>query len=382
MSHALLSPSAASRWLKCTPAPRLEALFPDKTSPYAEEGTLAHELCEVLLRQAYDGVDLSDRVAAIRANPLYSGEMQETAEDYAAFVMERLAAARHTTPDAQLFIEQRINLTAYVPDGFGTVDALIIADDLVEVIDFKYGKGVAVSAERNPQMMIYALGAVSLHDALFNIRRVRLTIIQPRIHNSNSWELVANELREWGRAVLLPLARQAFEGEGKQVTGDHCRFCRAKGVCRALADEADAMVDEADATAGGKLLTAAELAERLPHFDRVESYIEAAKEAALALALDGETLPGFKVVEGRSVRKITDENELANRALCAGFDEAMLYKPRSLETLTNLEKLIGKKQFAAIAEGLIDKPQGKPTLVPEDDKRPAMVIHLDDFISD
>lgn len=364
--------------MACPAAPHLEKRFPDSGSIYAEEGTLAHSLCEAKLRYQL-GEEVTDELTQIRADTLYTKEMEDATDDYVDIVWTRFTGAKKQCPDAQLLLETKLDLSAYIPEGFGTADALIIADDTMEVVDFKYGKGVAVDAEENPQMMIYALGALEAFDTLYNIATVRVTIVQPRIHHTNSWTTTEAVLREWGGKHLRPAARTAYEDKGTPTPGDHCRFCRAKSACRTLSDEA---IEQARAT-DSRLLSLEELAERLPTFDRAESHFSAAREYALSMALSGHRVPGYKVVEGRSVRRLTDETELANRAIEAGYNEAVLYKPRQLETLSALEKIIGKKQFATLADGLLEKPQGKPTLVPESDKRPVFDPNpTDDFTAD
>ena len=377
-AHALLSPSSAARWLNCPAAPRLEEGVPDKGSPYAAEGTLAHAYCawklkELLGRSAYDEMQEIARLDA----EYHTGEMDEHTDAYAAAVMERYNAALSRTPDAQLLVETRLDFSRYVPEAFGTADALIIADGLMEVIDFKYGKGVRVEAERNPQMMIYALGAWERFNLEYRIERVRMTIVQPRLDNVSEYELSAAELLAWARDVLTPRARAAWSGDGAARAGTWCRFCKVRSTCRALAD---ASTGAATAHPDPRLLNADELArDVLPQLDTVRTWLQSVEAYALEQALGGTHLPGWKLVEGRSVRRVTDPDAVA-AALCrAGYKTPEIYKPQELRGITELEKLAGRRQFATLCGEYIDKPAGKPTLVPESDRRPALDTAAEDF---
>ena len=379
MSHALLSPSAASRWLTCTPSARLEERFPDKETTYAEEGSLAHELGELALRRLNGEINqeaLDGRMERLAAHPMYSEEMYGYAGDYAAFVWEKFSAARAASAFAVLRVEEKIDLTAYVPEGFGTGDAVIIADGTLEIVDLKYGKGVPVRAEWNKQMMLYALGALDMFGYLYAIDRVRMTIYQPRLGNVSEFELPVADLLNWGVDELRPRAAMAFRGEGELRAGDHCRFCRAKAECRALA-EYNLSLDryafqEAD------LLKEDEVADILRRAEGFKTWIAAVEEHALRKALEGTRYPGFKIVEGRSVRRYADEGKVAEALVRGGFSEEQLYE-RKLKTITQLEKLCTKKAFTALVGGLIIKPEGKPTLVPVEDKRPEFNSAADDF---
>lgn len=375
MAHAVLSPSAASRWLACTPSARLELQFPDKAGDYAKEGTLAHEFGELFLRQKL-GSDVAGLLAKARENEFYTPDMETHAEEYAALVWEKYEIARKTTPDAILLVEEHIDLTAYVPEGFGTGDAVIIADDLLEIIDLKYGKGVAVSAKRNKQMMLYALGALLKYSIMYGVNRVRMTIYQPRIGNVSEWEITAPDLLEWAETELKQRAKMAFEGIGEQVPGDHCRFCRAKAVCKALAEQNLSVAKEEFMQVG--LLTPEQVAEILPKLDGLVNWANAVEEYALDQALQGVKFPGFKVVEGRSIRKYADDKKVAERLEANGYGD-IIYKPKELKTITTLEKALTKKGFEALVGDLIVKPAGKPTLVPESDKRPEWSSAEEDF---
>lgn len=302
--------------------------------------------------------------------------MDEYTDTYKVIVLEKLNAALERTPDAQLLVETRLDFSEYVPEAFGTADAIIIADGCMEVIDFKYGKGVRVSAENNPQMMIYALGAFARFSFEYHIDRVRMTIVQPRIDNLSEWELSIKELTNWTETVLIPAAEKAYKGDGPQNPGCWCQFCKVKSSCRALANQCTTLAkDYAD-----KILTPEELAnDVLPRLATVKTWLAGVEEYALQQALSGVEIPGWKIVEGRSVRKITNISGAASALSNAGYTTADIYKPQELRTITELEKLAGKKQFAAICGDYIVKPQGKPTLAPASDKRPAINPIADDF---
>lgn len=374
-AHALLSPSSAHRWINCTAAPRLEANVEDTGSSFAEEGTLAHAYCAKKLKTFLGlAVEVEEKEIAEYYETYHTGEMDEYTDTYAAIVLEKFNAARAKTPDAQLLIETRLDFGQYIPDAFGTADAIIIADGTMEVIDFKYGKGVKVSALENPQMMIYGLGAYDRFTLEYNIRRVRMTIVQPRIDNLSEYEVSTEELLQWATSVLSPQAKKAYKGEGPQKPGAWCQFCKVKSNCRALATLCTGAVKDP------KLLTPEELAaDVLPILPVVKTWLSTVEDYALQQALNGVKLPGWKIVEGRSVRKIVNQEAAAAALNGAGYAPAEIYKPTELRTITDLEKLIGKKQFAALVGAYIEKPAGKPTLAPESDKRQAIDPVADDF---
>lgn len=377
-AHALLSPSAAHRWLHCTAAPRLEVNVEDKGSSFALEGTLAHAYCALKLKE-FLHLPTDGEVDEIKQlnDQYHSGEMDEYTDTYKTIVLEKYTATRATTKDACLLIETRLDFSNYVPDSFGTADAIIIADGTMEVIDFKYGKGAKVSAYNNPQMLIYALGAYERFNFEYNIERVRMTIIQPRIDNLSEYEIPVTELVTWTASELMPKAKQAYEGNGPQVPGDWCQFCKVKCSCRALKQRC---TDTVNNYPDAKLITAEELAtEVLPILATVKTWLSGVEDYALQQALSGVQLPGWKIVEGRSNRKITDPEAAAAALNGAGYESTLIYKPQELRTITDLEKLAGKKQFAAICGEYIDKPQGKPTLAPDSDKRQAIDPVADDF---
>lgn len=376
--HALLSPSAAHRWLHCTAAPRLEEGIEDKGSDFAAEGTLAHAYCARKLK-AHMGeptADEDEEIAALNAR-YHTGEMDEHTDTYAQIVLGKLNAARLKTADAQLLIETRLDFSGYVPEAFGTADAIIIADDTMEVIDFKYGKGVAVSAKENPQMSIYALGAYERFSFEYDITRVRMTIVQPRLDSLSEYEVAADDLLAWAESELKPKAREAFAGKGEQVPGEWCRFCKVKHMCRALTDKCrSAAINHPDP----RLISTEELAHAiLPLLPTVKTWLTGVEEYALQQALAGVELPGWKIVEGRSIRKIVDTEGAASALITAGLTPTDIYKPQELRTITDFERLMGKKQFASVCGPFIDKPQGKPTLAPESDKRAAINPAVEDF---
>jgi Protein of unknown function (DUF2800). len=377
--HAILSPSGASRWLACTPSARLEAEFPDSTSDAAKEGTLAHAIGEFYLKSK-NGVDLDAFDApfeSLKANLFYSSELDVYAQDYANFVIEQFNAAKAHTPDAELRIEEQLDLTKYVPEGFGTGDAVIIADDVLHIIDLKYGKGVPVSCDNNKQMMLYALGALEAFGFLYGVSTVRMTIYQPRLDNISAFEMPVEELESWGKEELMPKAKLAFDGEGEFVAGDHCRFCRAKAQCRALAEK-NLELAKYDFKQS-PLLTDAEIADILTRSDQFTKWISAIQDYALTEAVEnGKDWPGWKLVEGRSVRVYSDQDAIADTLREAGYEDAIIYEKKLLG-ITAMEKAIGKKNLVALCDSLIVKPQGKPTLAPVADKRPEWNSAAKDF---
>lgn len=375
--HALLSPSAAHRWMNCTAAPLLEKDVEDKGSTFAEEGTLAHAYCAKKLKE-FLGLSVDEEKAEIAQldEQYHSGEMDEYTDTYKTIVLEKFNAARAKTKDAQLLVEVKLDFSHYVPDAFGTSDAIIIADGVMEVIDFKYGKGVKVSAVENPQMMIYALGAWDLFNFEYDIRKVRMTIVQPRIDNLSEFELDAADLINWAVDELQPKANEAYAG-GKQKPGNWCQFCKVKANCKALSS----MCIEAQQANPDPRKISKEVMEStiLPLLSTFKTWLTGVEEYSLEQALNGVQYQGFKIVEGRSIRKITNPTAVMELLCKEGFAKESYIKPTELRSITDLEKLIGKKRFGAICAEYINKPQGKPTLVPESDKRPAFNQAADDF---
>lgn len=362
--HALLGASSSARWLVCTPSARLEAMFPDEQSPYAAEGTVAHDLAEAILRHKLEGKKapkLDD----------YSAEMIEAVNRYVDICEEKVNEARARSSDAEAMIEARLDFSRWVPEGFGTGDMVIVADGILEVIDLKYGKGVPVSAVDNTQMRLYALGAYDVNEFLYDIKTVRMTIVQPRLDSVSTDEMALEELLDWGEDIK-PIAQRAWEGIGECTPCDYCNFCKARHTCRALADTClDTFYKN-----GGKLnqlLTDHEVSDILAMKDLITKWIKGVYDFAYEKALSGEKQwPGYKLVEGTSRRTITDPDAAAKTLLDNGYKEEDIFKPRELEGITNLQKVLGKKVVAEYLEAYIDKPEGKPTLVPESDKRPAI----------
>lgn len=376
--HAILSPSAAHRWLHCTAAPLLEKDMPESTSTFAEEGTLAHAYCARKLKEILNQ-DTSDEEREIaKLNEEYhTGEMDEYTDTYKSIVMEKLGAAKKRTRDAILMVEVRLDFSTWIPDGFGTSDAVIISDGTMEVIDFKYGKGVKVSAERNPQMMIYALGAWERFSFEYDIENVRMTIVQPRIDNLSEYDMPVSGLLQWAENTLKPKAVEAMDGSGRQELGEWCRFCKVKARCQSLAT---ACVETVKNHATKELVSKEEMESViLPMLPIIKTWLGGIEEYSLNRALEGVAYKGYKVVEGRSNRKITRPEEVMRKLSEGGYTEDAYMKPRELKPLTDLERLVGKKHFAEMCGGFIYKPQGKPALVPESDKRPAYNAAAEDF---
>lgn len=359
--HAKLSASSSARWLACPPSVKLSAGFPDKESTYALEGTDAHELCEYLLRKA-----LGEAPADPRENlTFYNAEMQSAAEGYMAFVMEHVAEARRKCKDAKVMVEQRLDYSDFVPEGFGTGDCVILADGKLFIIDFKYGLGVLVSADHNSQMMCYALGALQMFGALYDITSVSLNIYQPRRQNISTFEISKDDLLAWGQKVLKPTAELAMKGEGEFKAGPHCRFCKAKAVCRKRA-EYNLEMARYDFKMPD-VLGDDEIAAVLQRADELAAWAEEIKRYALKKAIGGTAYAGFKVVEGRSVRKYTSEADVVKAVIAEGLNP---YEKKVLG-ITAMTALLGKKRFKEILGNLIYKPPGKPVLVPESDPRPV-----------
>lgn len=369
--HALLSPSSAERWLACTPSARLGEKFPDTTGEAAQEGTVAHALGEALIRFEADIISekhFNKEIAKIEKSKFYNADMQELMEEYRDYVMEAYQVAALRTPDAELIIEDRLDLTQWVEGGFGTADAQIIADGTLNIIDLKYGRGVRVEAEGNKQMMLYALGAVDKASIFYDIKEVTMTIYQPRLHNISTYLLSVDELYKFAEEELKPKAAQAYEGKGDFAVGDHCRFCKAKPRCRAYADEQKKIAQYDFKNA--EELSDDEIAEILEKADSVASWLKDVQAYALTEAVNnGVKFKGFKVVQGQSRRRYVNEDDVADRLIESGYPEAILYEKKLLG-ITAMEKAITKRKFTELLSDLVEKPEGKPTLVVESDKRP------------
>ena len=370
--HAVLSASASERWLHCPPSARLCESYEDKGSDYAAEGTDAHELCEYKLRKAL-GMEAQDPTENLT---WFNEEMADCANGYAAYVLEQVEAAKQTCADPVVLIEQRVDFSRWVESGYGTADCIIIADGTLQIIDYKHGLGVLVSAEENPQMQCYALGALELFDDIYDIDSVRMTIYQPRRDNVSTYEISKDELYRWADEVLKPTADLAFVGDGNFLCGEWCGFCKAKHDCRARAD-ANMELARYDFKLP-PLLTDEEVEEIISRVDDLVAWAADIKDYALQQAISGKEWNGWKLVEGRSNRKYTNETAVAGAVTDAGFDP---YE-RKVLGVTAMQKLLGKSRFEELLAAYIEKPQGKPTLVPESDKRPAMNTAKNDFMEE
>lgn len=369
-AHALLSPSAAHRWIHCTPSVRLEEGVRDEGSDFAAEGTLAHAIASrKILETLGRPHDEQDREIEELRERYYSEEMEGYTDTYRSIVLEKFNDAKTRSKDARLLVEVRLDFGAFLPDAFGTADAVIIADDLMEVIDFKYGKGVKVDADHNPQMMIYALGALDEFLLDYDIKRVRMTIVQPRIDNLSECGMMVGELTAWRAVTLKPAAEKAFAGVGDQVPGEWCQFCKVRATCSAIAEKARQICNEDFREA--RLISDEDIPELLPLVPVLKGWLEDFASHALQRALDGATIKGYKLVEGRSVRQVTDQDALLGALLVKGYQRDDLLKKPELKAIGELEKLVGKKAFAEIGKPWLVKPQGKPTLAEESDKRPV-----------
>ena len=363
--HALLSASSCNRWIHCPPSVRLSENFENKSSNYAKQGTDAHTLCEYKLHKLL-GDKVEDPTPSLE---FYDEEMEQCATNYATFVMEEVSKARQTTADPIVIVEQKLDFSRFVPDGFGTGDCLVIADGTLSIIDMKYGLGILVDAYQNPQMMCYALGALELFDGIYDIREVKMTIFQPRRENVSTNTLQKEELLQWAENVLAPAAQLAFKGEGEYQCGKWCGFCPAKNSCRARADQnlelakyefkkPDSLEDD-------------EIEEILEKVDDLVSWSNDIKEYALKLALEGKQWVNYKLVEGRSTRKYSNDNDVAAAVIKAGYDPY----DKKLLGVTAMSKALGKAKFDELLSDYIIKPPGKLTLVTNSDKRQEVNIN-------
>ena len=386
--HAILSPSAAHRWLHCTPAPRVEAEFPETTSEYAEEGRLAHSVCELAAKKKFTVMNnrtYNSRLKKLKADPKWDDEMLSTAATYVEHLTEHAMRFEHAPYVA---LEVQVDITDYAPEAFGTCDCVMIGGDELIITDYKHGKGVPVSAQDNPQMLLYALGALKLYRPIYGdmIRRVSTYIDQPRLGSYDGASMTVEELIAWGESIK-PKAAAAFMGTGEFAPGEWCRFCRAKAKCRARANQNTALEDfkdciplgrsipmqaEYDATGfkPSNCLTDEEIGTLLVRAEGLVAWYNDLKEYTLAACLNGKTIPGWKAVEGRSTRAWTDQDAALEALMAGGVEEAIIYD-RVPKTLAQLEKVIGKQRFGELVGGMITKSPGKPALAAESDKRPA-----------
>lgn len=370
--HAVLSASSSERWLNCPPSARLCEAYEDKGSDYAAEGTDAHTLCEYRLKQAL-GIPAEDPIENLS---WYNEEMEECAAGYAAYVVELLETAKLTCSDPVVMIEQRVDFSRWVQDGFGTADCILIADGVLNIVDYKHGKGVEVNAEGNTQLSLYSLGALEIFDGIYDIDRVCVHIFQPRKSNVVSFMMDKADLYQWADTELTEKAQLAYEGQGSFSCGEWCRFCKAKAECRerAIYNLRLAQYDFLNPA----LLHDEEIADILSRVDALTSWASDVKEYALQQAISGKEWTGWKLVEGRSNRKYTNENAVIAVVTQAGFDPF----EKKVLGITAMQKALGKTRFEELLAPYIEKPQGKPTLVPESDKRPAMNTAKNDFMEE
>ncbi|MCL6453583.1 MAG: DUF2800 domain-containing protein [Alicyclobacillus sp.] len=370
-SHALLSASSAARWLACPPSARLCEQFPDTSSEYAAEGTLAHEIAELKLRKALiepmGPRKFGKALKELQSNPLYQPEMDKHTDTYLDYV---LGIVHGYSSPPYVAVEKRLDYSTYAPEGYGTGDCIIIGGDTLHIVDLKYGKGVPVDAKGNTQMRLYALGAVTEYGFLYPIRQVHMVIVQPRLDSISEDTVPLDELLAWGESIK-PIAEQAYKGEGDYNPGDHCRFCRAKAVCRARADAQTAL----EAFGGMKppLISDAEVGQLLERGRNLAQWLKDLEEYALSRCLDGAEIPAWKAVEGRGSRQYVDQDAAFQALISAGIEEAVLYERKPL-SVAQIEKVLGKAKYRELLEetGLVEVQPGKPTLVPASDKRDAI----------
>lgn len=370
-THALVTASGAYRWMNCPPSARLETQFPDSTSEAAKEGTEAHALAEKKLNSWLK----TGRRTAFKCP---DGTMSECTDGYRDYIIQIVNDLKAAGQNPNLQVEVKLDLSEWIPEGFGTSDAVILSKDTLHIIDFKYGKNVKVDAPGNPQMRLYALGALDLYGEIFEFTNVVTHIYQPRVEGGHiSMEKISREdLVAWGASVK-PLAQQAFDGAGTMRAGDWCMFCRCKAVCKARASQMFKVLEHAGTPA--PLMTLNEVAAYLPKLDDAIKWAQSLQTYALDKALAGETVPGYKLVEGRSVRKISDPDALAEKLTADGVEEQKIWKPKEMQSLTHLEKAVGKKKFGELYGGFLIKPKGKPTLVPESDPRKPYQVSAEEM---
>lgn len=371
VKHAVLSASS-ERWLNCPPSARLCEAYEDKGSDYAAEGTDAHALCEFRLKQVL-GIPADDPIENLT---WYNEEMEDCAAGYATYVSELLETAKQACADPVILIEQRVDFSRWVQDGFGTADCIVIADDILNICDYKNGKGCLVLAERNPQMMLYALGALEIFDGIYDINSIRMTIYQPRKSNISVYEMEKSDLLEWANTELTEKAQLAYAGQGEFHCGEWCRFCKAKAECRERA-EANLALARYDFEPPA-LLSDTEIADILDKVDALTAWASDVKEYALQQAVNGTVFPGWKLVEGRSNRRYTSEAAVATAVEGAGFDP---YEKKILG-VTAMQKLLGRSRFEELLTPYIEKPQGRPTLVRSSDKRSEWNTAKNDFMEE
>lgn len=369
IKHALLGASSAHRWLACPPSARLCGTQDDTTSVYAQEGSLAHELAELKVRKHFTVMTKTAYTKAlnkIKKDELYTAEMDHVTDDYLDYIKD-CAMRFESTPFVAC--EVKVNYSGYAPEGFGTADLVMIGGTTMRVVDFKYGTGVPVAVEENPQMMLYAIGALAQYALLYRIDKVILSIAQLRLGEPNEWETTPEALYQWAAEYVKPRAELAFAGDGELCAGEHCRFCRLKAQCRARA-EANLQIEQYQPIANPALLSDTEIGDVLTRAEPFKKWLESVQAYALEAVLEGKVIPGWKVVEGRSVRQFDDQEAAFAALQAAGIEEALLYERKPL-SLSGIEKMLGKKEFETLCGSHVVKPAGKPTLAPESDNRAA-----------
>lgn len=379
-NHALLSASGASRWLNCPPSAQLESKIPDSVSRYAKEGTLAHEFCDINVKEYFGYMNKASCTRnrnKFRKENLYLKEMEDYAKEYLDYIIEKIKS-----DDAYVLAETQVDFSDYVPEGFGTCDCIIIQEDTLTIVDYKYGQGIAVAAENNPQMKLYALGAVAMFSGIYDFNKVEMCIFQPRIGNIAESVETVKDIVKWGEDIVKPTARLAYEGKGTMNAGDHCTFCKLRATCRCLNDYCMETVKEDFEDVSGSLSTdmlePSDIAMILERTKLIKNWLTDVEQYAINGILTNELeIPGYKVVAGRSIRKYADADRVADVLIENGYDETAIFE-RNLISLSKLEKLIGKNTFHQLLGDLVEKPKGKPTVVPESDKRPVYMAD-DDF---
>ena len=376
-AHARLGASSSHRWMMCPPSVKLSEQFEDKPSSYAEEGTFLHELCELKLHRYLGDMypeHIEQLYAEHRDSEFYSDEAEAVTDEYVAFCIETIEVVRSSCPDPLIMVEHRLDYSEYVPEGFGTGDLVIVADGVIEVIDFKGGRGVRVEAKRNSQLMLYGLGALLEFDPLYDIRTVRMTIVQPRLSNTSTYEITTGELIRWAESEVRPKALLAYEGKGEFCAGEWCRFCKARYTCRKRS-EYHMRLAERDFRQPD-LLSDEEIADILPVAESLNSWVQDLLAYATQEAVGGKSWPGYKLVAGRSIRRYTSEAEVIKAATEAGYSD--IYKT-TLLGVGELEKRLGRKRFSEVLGRFVIKPAGAPTLVPESDPRRPYSDAASDF---
>jgi len=378
-AHALLSASGADRWLNCTPSPRLEENFKNESSAFAQEGTLAHEFAELLLKKYLNRIDAKaykDQFTALSKAEYYSDEMLDYVNVHVTYALEQFAAAQKSDKHAVLLIEERVDITHLIEGGFGTCDVIIIACGVMEVIDLKYGLGVRVSPENNSQLKLYAAGALDKYDVKYDINSVILTVTQPRMDSISSWELKASDLIKWGEQVVKPTALIAYQGEGDQKTGEWCKFCKASPKC--AAQQALALEAAREAFADPQLLTDNQLTDVYAKIEAVSKWFSSVQAYMYSEAMGGKKWDGLKLVDGQNRRGWSDEQ--AARELLAGNYKTEDFTNVKMKGIGEIEKLVGKKNFPIMFSEVLESKRTSPTLVDESDKRPEMV--KEDYFED